>query len=63
MATNAPQQQGPAEPPAISHKFPPFPKPPSGVIIPAFSEFKPTGIQIVLDPDSDNIERNGRYPD
>ena len=60
MATNAPEQQQPAELPAIFYKFPPFPKPPPGTIIPVFSEFKPAGIQIVLDPDEDDVERDGR---
>ena len=56
MATTAPDW--PAE--EIYYKFPPFPTPPPGAIIPVFSEFKQAGIQIVLDPDSNDVERDGR---
>ncbi|EKM60003.1 uncharacterized protein PHACADRAFT_206218 [Phanerochaete carnosa HHB-10118-sp] len=40
--------------------FPPFPEPPPGAKIPIWSEFKPAGIQVVLDPDSGEIEHDGR---
>lgn len=53
----------PADPPDLDrpfYKFPPFPKPPPGAKIPVWSEFKPLGIQIVLDPESGEIERDGR---
>lgn len=41
-------------------RFPPFPDPPPGATIPVFSEFKPAGIQIVVDADSGEVERDGR---
>lgn len=40
--------------------FPPFPQPPPGAKVPVWSEFKPAGIRVVLDPDSGEIERDGR---
>lgn len=40
--------------------FPPFPEPPPGAKIPVWSEFKPAGIEVVLDLDSAELERDGR---
>lgn len=42
------------------YRFPPFPQPPPGAKIPVWSEFKSRGIQIILDPESGEIERDGR---
>ncbi|KAL6309820.1 hypothetical protein BKA93DRAFT_821530 [Sparassis latifolia] len=39
--------------------FPPFPAPPPGVSITPFKAFKPSGIEINLDPRPDDVEHDG----
>ena len=45
--------------PANYIKFPPFPAPPAGKKILSFKEFRPSGIQIVIDPEPGHVELDG----
>lgn len=40
-------------------RYPPFPVPPPGKKILSFSEFKPSGIQIAIDPEPGYVEQDG----
>lgn len=42
------------------YNFPPFPDPPDGVKIIAFKDFRPCGIQIMLNDDESELDGDGR---